>query len=484
MDEFTLNVVDPGQGLVQPATSTPLVYGPCSGGSANVLENFNSIPDLLTAHPQGPAVETGAYILTHGGGPIRFMKSAATVAGSFSAVVESGPPGPDVTVAGTPNDFYDAKVEIVLGGALGTATFKYSLDGGKNYSATLVTPVGLTYVMPNTGGTLTFTTGTQVAGTIHSFTGTPAMWNASDLAAGFAAITLDFTPWDFFVGSGRHATSAAAVTVGAALQSSLSALTTSQRWVRGMMDAGDEATAAAVVTAFGPVVSDRVMYTYRGLRRSTPKAFPGWASPMLGFLDGEAMLAARSLVSTHLGRYLSHNLSNFGATEINYDEEKSAALNAAKISTPRTIPGVAGIWNKTPWLKAADGSDFQRWQFGRVMDSACKTTFLSLLPFLNVGLRTQTRVVGGLTYVGTLDDREITRIEDKVNEQLSAVLRQPANAEGQAGHVTDIRYTIDNTWNALSNQSIKGQVTIIRLAYAEKFTTSLGFAAQILPPGA
>lgn len=479
-DEFTFGITDPGQGLVQEATSTPLVYGPCSGGSANVLESFNSIPDLLTAHPQGPAVESAAYILTHGGGPIRFMKSAGTVAAALSTVTEGGAGGPDVTVAGTPNDFYNAIIEIVLGGALGTATFKYTLDGGKNYSSTLTTPSGATYVIPNTGITATFTAGTQVAGTTHSFTATPAMWNSTDLSAGMAVITADFTPWDFFVGTGRHATAAAAATIGAALQSSLEGLTTSQRWVRGMMDAGDEAN-AAVIAAYGATVSPRVLYAYRGLRRSTPKAFPGWGTPMLGAVDGIAMLAARSLVSTHLGRYLSHNLSAFGATEIDYDEEKTAALNAHKIATLRTIPGVPGIWNKTPWLKAADGSDFQRWQFGRVMDLACKTTYLALLPFLNVGLRTQTRAVGGLTYLGTLDDREITRIEDKVNEQLSAVLRQPANAEGTAGHVTDIRYTIDKTWNALSNQSIKGEVSIVRLAYAEKFRTQLGFAAQILP---
>lgn len=484
MDEFTFGLTDPGQGLVQEATSTPFVYGPCTGaGAANVLESFNSIPDLLTAHPQGPAVETAAYILTHGGGPIRFMKSAASVAAALSAVTESGPAGPDVTVTGTPNDFYDAKIEIVLGGALGTATFKYTLDGGQTYSATLTTPSGLTYVIPNTGITATFTAGTQVVGTIHSFTATPAMWNSTDLSAAMTVITSDFTPWDFFVGCGRHATAAAAATIGAALQSSLEGLITSQRWVRGMLDAGNEAQ-AAVITAYAATTSPRLLYAYRGLRRSTPKAFQGWGTPMLGAVDGMAMLAARSLVSTHLGRYLSHNLTTFGATAIDYDEEKTAALDAHKIATLRTIPGVPGIWVKKPWLKGADGSDFVRWQFGRVMDTACRTTYLSLLPFLNVGLRTQTRVVGGQTYLGTLDDREITRIEDKVNEQLSAVLRQPANAEGTAGHVTDIRYSIDKTWNASANQSIKGEVAIVRLTYAEKFRTQLGFAAQIAPAAA
>lgn len=480
MDEFTFGINDPGQGLVSEATSTPLIYGSCSGGSANVFESFNSIHDLLIAHPQGPAVETGAYALTHGGGPIRFMKSASSVAASLSAVIESGPSGPDVTVSGTPNDFYDAKIEIVLGGALGTATFKYTLDGGKTYSSTLVTPVGLTYVIPNTGITATFTSGTQLAGTVHSFTATPAMWNSTDLGNAFTVITADFTPWDFFVGAGRHATAAAAVTVGAALQTHLESLTNTQRWTRGMLDAGNEAH-AALITAYAAVVSPRLMYTYRGFQRTTPKAFPGWGTPMLGAVDAFAMLAARSLISTHLGRYLSHNLSQFGGVAIDYDEEKTAALNSHKIATLRTIPGAPGFWNKTPWLKAADGSDFQRWHFGRVMDVACRTTYLSQLPFLNTGLRQQVRVINGTTYTGTIDERDCKRIEDKVNEQLSAILKQPTNIEGFQGHVTDVLYTIDRTWNAALNQSVKGEVAIVRNTYAERFRNTLGFAAQILP---
>lgn len=479
-NEFQFTIQDPGQGLVQEASSKPLVYGPCSGGSANVLESFNSIPDLLAAHPQGPATECGSFILAMGGGPINFMKSATSVAAALSAVVEAGGSGPDVTVSGTPNDFYDAIVVMVTAGALGTATFKYTLDGGQTYSETLTTPAGGTYVIPNTGVTLTFTAGTQVAGVTYSFTGTPAMWNSADLSAAFTVINSDFTPWDFFIGCGRHSTAAAAATLGAALQTALEGLITSQRWVRGMLDAGNEAQ-AAILTAQAAVTTPRVMYTYRGLRRTTVKAFPGWGTPMLGAVDGVGMLAARSLISTHLGRHPSHNLTQFGATAIDYDEEKSAALDAAKICTLRTFPGKAGIWVKKPWLKAADGSDFLRWHFGRVMDTVCRTTYQALLPFTNTGLRTQSRVIGPTTFTGTIDDRDIARIEDAVNEQLAAVLKQPANAEGVPGHVTDVRYQIDRAWNAALNQSIKGEVAVQRLAYAEAFRTQLGFVAQILP---
>ena len=470
-DEVQLAVNDPGLGLAEEATSTGFVYGPCSGGTANLLESFNSIPDLVAAHPQGPAVEAGAWILGNGGGPIRFMRSATSVAAANTAVTQTPASGPLVAVAGTANDYYDAWYEVMLGGALGVGKVRYTLDGGKTFSEEFLIPAGGTHAIPGTGITATFAVGTYVLGVVYSFKATPAMWNGTDLAAAFTVVAANFTPWDFFAGAGRHATGAAAATIGAALQSHLAGLTSSHRYVRGMIDAGDEAS-AAIATAFASVATSRVGYAYRGLRRTSKKAMVGWATPMLGAVDGMALLAARSLISTDLARYGSHNLGEFGATDIDYDEEKSAALDVHKISALRTFPGVPGFYFKNARLKSAPGSDFQFWQFGRVMDTACRTTYLSSLPFVNTALRT---IVGG-----KLDPRDINRVETRINGQLDAILGQPINAEGFKGHVSAIQYTVDREWNAQSTQTLKGEISIVALAYAKKVKTTLGYT-QFLP---
>jgi hypothetical protein len=470
-DEVQIGVNDPGLGLVDEATSLPFIYGPCSGGTANLLESFNSIPDLVTAHPQGPAVEQGSLVLGNGGGPIRFMKSATSVAAANTAVTKTPASGPDVTISGSANDYYDAWYEVMKAGALGAGRVRYTLDGGKTFSEEFDIPAGGTHALPGTGITATFAAGSYVLGVVYSFKTTPAMWNSTDLAACFNVIANDFLPWDFFAGAGRHASGAAAATIGAALQSQLAGLTSSHRYVRGVIDAGDEA-AAAIATAFASTTTPRVAYAYRGLRRPSKKPMVGWGSPMLGGVDGFALLAAQSLISTDIARYASNNLGVAGASEIDYDEEKSAALDAARISALRTFPGVSGFWFKNGRLKAAPGSDFQFWQFGRVMDVACRTTYLSSLPFVNTALRTITG--------GRLDPRDINRVETRINSQLDAVLKQPINAEGFKGHVTEIRYSVDRMWNAQATQALKGEISIVALAYAKKVKTTLGYT-QFLP---
>lgn len=470
-DEVQLQVNDPGLGLVEPATSTPFVYGPCSGGTSNVLESFNSIPDLLTAHPQGPAVETGAYILNNAGGPIRFMKSDQSVAAANTAVTQTPASGPLVTIAGSANDFYEAWYEVMTAGALGAGEVRYTLDGGKNFSETFKIPAGGTHALPGTGITSTFAAGSYVKGVVYSFTTKPAMWNSVDLAAGFLTIASDFTPWDFFVGAGRQASGAASATIGAALQSQLAGLTASHRYVRGVIDAGDEAE-AAIATAFASVATSRVAYAYRNLRRATAKSMIGWGTPSLSAVDGFGLLASRALISTDLARYASSNLGEFGAVAIDYDEEKKAALDAAKISALRTYPGAPGIWFKNGRLKAPAGSDFQFWPLGRVMDVACRTTYLASLPFVNTAMRT---IAGG-----AIDPRDRNRIEGRANAQLSTMLEKPINAEGFNGHVTSVQYVVDREWNAQSSQILKGEISIVALAYARKVKTTLGYT-QFIP---
>jgi len=79
---------------------------------------------------------------------------------ALSAVVPNGTSPPTVTVSGTPADYWSVVVQIILGGARGTATFQYSLDGGVEYNGTdLLTAA--TYVIPETGITLNFPTGTD-----------------------------------------------------------------------------------------------------------------------------------------------------------------------------------------------------------------------------------------------------------------------------------------------------------------------------------
>jgi hypothetical protein len=77
--------------------------------------------------------------------------------------------GPDAAVSGTPAENADVVVEIVVGGALETATYRVSEDGGETWDTTESTPANGEIAIGDTGMTLTLEAGTYEAGDTYSF---------------------------------------------------------------------------------------------------------------------------------------------------------------------------------------------------------------------------------------------------------------------------------------------------------------------------
>lgn len=94
---------------------------------------------------------------------------AISTADTNSAVAQTGS-GPLVTLTGTPTKDLNAIVYIVIGGAIGVALFRYSIDGGLTFTSSIVTSA--TYLIPGTGVTVNFAAGTYVAGTTYVWTST------------------------------------------------------------------------------------------------------------------------------------------------------------------------------------------------------------------------------------------------------------------------------------------------------------------------
>lgn len=468
----TLSIQDPGLGLVDPATTVPLFYGYSSLGTNNALKTYSSVNDLVAGQGQGAAVEDAATVLAEVGGPIRFMKAATTVSGANSAVTPSGA-GPTVSVAGTPNDNYEVTITIKAGGALGVGTFTYSLDNTRTPSETLTIPSGGTFVLANTGLTLTFASGTYVALDTYTFTSTAPMWNSTDLAAAFTALQADPTEWDFFVGCGRHATGAAAATIAAALETQLNTMANTYfRPCRGMMDAGDEAT-SAIITAFASTTGKRILLSYRSMVRNSAKPYAGWAVPKRRVLGAFAERATKLLPSTDLGRVASGPIN--GVFSIEHNEAVTEVMDAQRFATLRTIPGYQQQFFITRGrLKCPAGSDFQDWQLGRLMDIACRVVYQQEVLMLNSGFRTNPN--------GTIDDRDASRWETRIIAALRQTLMQPLNEEGVPGHVSGVFYHIDRDAVILSTSTIISEVAIQPLAYGRFISTKIGFAANLPVP--
>lgn len=175
------------------------VIGPhTTVGAANTPVPIGNMPisqiqTLLGVHELGQCV---AHMAISDGWRKIIAVPATATAGSNSAVAQTGT-GPAITLSGTPYSFYRFKVEIILGGSLGTATYRYSLDNGSTWSSTLVTAA--TQLMSDagvsSGVTLNFPVGTYVAGEIYTATGTGPSVSTTNLATAMDA--LKATPYEF-----------------------------------------------------------------------------------------------------------------------------------------------------------------------------------------------------------------------------------------------------------------------------------------------
>lgn len=476
----TISINDPGLGIATPATSTPCFVGGCSSGTANVLKSHSSPTDLRAEFGEGPVVEDAVHCLAVSGGPVRLMKMTTSVAAAISAVTPTRVSTSTGTIptSGTPNDDYAVEVEIMTTGTVGVGTFKYTLERNRpttarTYSEVTTIPAGGAFLIPNTGVTITFTPGGGPIffekGDKFSFDTTAAMWNATNLGTAVTALLADSTLWNFLIGSGKHATGAAAATIFAALGTHLTSFANVHRYVGAMMDAGKD-IAATTISAFAAVSDRRILAAYGDCDITSSKPFAGWGAPRRPVLGCFGAAAARNLISTDLARFASGPLP--GVLEITHDDYKlGAIMDDAKISALRTFPGIDGFFIHNAKMKSPAGSDFQFWQHRRIMDEACRVTYEAQLRYLSAGLRTKAD--------GTVDERDAARIEADITAKLQAALLTPKNAEGTTGHVSALAYRISRTHPLLTTNQLNSEVAVRPFGYPKFIVTQLGYAANV-----
>ncbi len=102
---------------------------------------------------------------------------------TLGSVSSSGTTPPTVTLTGTPLVGVSImKVDIVVGGTRGTATFRWSLDNGTTWSSTAATAASI--ALTGSGLTVNFATGTYNADNLYSAFATNAAYFARTLSPG------------------------------------------------------------------------------------------------------------------------------------------------------------------------------------------------------------------------------------------------------------------------------------------------------------
>lgn len=479
----TLTIIDPGIGVTPPVPNAPLYSGIAHGGTTavNTLASISDPNNVRTEIGYGDLAEDILLALSERGGPINYVihDSAQSVTLSAVALTPSAA-GPAITVSGAPHSRFAIKLEIMLGGARGTATYRYALDAFESaytptWSQTRVSPSGGTFVIPGSGLTLNFPVGTYVLGETYTITTVPQEPGTVDLAA-VAAILVARTDLNYplWVVSGLQVDATTGAAIAAAFQAHMTTLTNSYRYMRGLIDVGSGDAKADVETAALTWEGVRVAASYGQTLRNSISPYEGWSMRKCAMVAGSGARAARIEISTDMARFAEG--SDTGVLKIYFDGSVDTQLDTLKIGTMRQWPNGTGFYFTNAPLKSGFGSDFTDLQFGRVMDVACLTTYGAQQPYIAESLRTipASQASEGRP-AGSIDGRDAAAIEATVQNALKDNLLDPPNARGNPGHVSSVTYLVNRSTNLVTTKRLYTSVGLVPLGYSKEILTTLSY---------
>ncbi|WP_027178202.1 DUF2586 domain-containing protein [Maridesulfovibrio bastinii] len=149
-------IVDGVSGLVPGGVDgTCIVAGCCSAGEVGKGYILGPSSDPEATLGVGPLTDRLRDVLAMAGqSAVVLAVPVAGQAGGYARLVGHSGSGPEGTLSGVPGSNADAIVEIVTAGALGTATYKLSLDNGTTWDAPTATPANGQIAIGETGITL------------------------------------------------------------------------------------------------------------------------------------------------------------------------------------------------------------------------------------------------------------------------------------------------------------------------------------------
>lgn len=463
-----VSILDGALGLSAGSSDrTQVKIGCSSAGTANVLTSVSSISDLVTQFGHGPMVEAAARVLAIAGGPVYCMKVVSDVAAVAAAVSATQTGTATLTLAGaTPYDDYELDVRCVKGGATlaaGTATFKYSLDGGRTFSAEIAVPVGGVYPIPNSGISLTWTyssgTGFVALDKWTSACSGPGLTTTA-LATTMTALLADPRTWFMAHVVDTPADLAAARSLFSALATHGTTAASGFRYARFLMEAPLGQTDSALLantTGFGDLADSRVGVGGRFLTVISPisgrayKRNVAWEA---------AAWASAVAPSADLGEVARGPLS--GVTSLVSDEQATPGLDDGRMITCRTIIGRQGYYLTRGRLLASAGSDYSLLQNGRVIDIASSAARDGALQFLNAKVAVKAD--------GTVAERQARAIESYIHDKLDNALTRKGDAVATA-------VSVDRTVNILATGMLKVKVRVLPYGYASDIEIDLGFTS-------
>jgi hypothetical protein len=364
---------------------------------------------------------------------------------------------PSVTAAHSAVDRYALAVEITTGGALGTAAFKYSLDGGETYTAPIMTVSGGVHAIDGTGIVLTFAS-TFTAGDVYTNTSSAPAVVTNDVGTAITALLADSTSWGFLHVVGTPSDASSAYTLANAVATQMDTAEAAYRYAFAVTECAQSATVtdALIRAAFVAFESPRVMVcagdcdlqnatTYRNERRNI-----AWAVTRR---MAEIKLS-KDPAAVSLGPLP-------GVTAIYRDEQATPGLDDARVTTLRSFTGLAGYYVTNARMMSAGDSDFIYVMNRRVMDRGCTVARSAYLLYVNEDVRIDEET-------GFIDERDAQAIDGQVEGKLSAALIDSDEA-------SSLTALISRTDDLLATSTANAEVAIVPKGYLKTINVKIGF---------
>jgi hypothetical protein len=462
LPDVTVTVKDGGLGLLAASSSgLQAKVGVSSVGTVNEIVSIADPGKIAELVGTGPLADALYDSFAAGARTIYAVRAAGDVAGTVGEVTATKTGTGNIAVTGTPLDTYELSVEIVDSGAKNVATFQYSLDGGDTYSSKITVPTALTYGIPSTGLTLTFTEAEVTpensfkAGDKYTCNTVAPQASVSSINAAIDALLNSNYLYEFIhvAGPSDNSVWAALATKAGTAENQYryihflaeargpSAAETVDQWVTALLAQKSSFSSSRVSICVGRFeVSD--MGTGRIVDRNGAGIYAGRVSSIA------VQISPGKVMDGPLPSVVSLNPAGINEGHIQ-------TLDEAGFITFRQYVGLSGFYITNGRIAAETTSDFKYVELRRPMDEACTLVRAAALRFEHAEI-------------------DPTNTE-KSFSALEAQLTAPLDTMVGAGEIAQGRVSIPRDQDVLATSKIRIKVRMVPMAIMRWIELEIGY---------
>lgn len=473
------------RGATLPDENLTAFFGICSTGTSTTTR-IGSIRALTDGFGQGPLIDAAALYIAQTKKSCYIGKVAQNAAGTMGSVTKTAAGAGTGTVAdnsSAPVNKLDVVIIITTTGTVAGTSFryKYSTDGGNNYSA--IQSGAASVSLGTTGIALTFADGGGpttgfIAGDVFTFSTVAPTFSTSGLTTAVTAMINDqnirvrrihvVAPGG---GSSFHATAITlAGTTGPASYKYFRVLEDSDdlaagpesvsTWQAGVLaDFATQSNRCVVIAGFQqtilPVQQDGI-----NQQRNVP----------ISWVVG-ARIASLDLVEDP-GKAPSidgplQNIVVDSAYPIRQDGRLYTAFEGFGITYGQSYIGLDGLYCAGGFTRIANSTDVY-YRLGRcqVIDYVCEVAYLASLAYINVQIPAKSD--------GTIAEQAAQAIEADFNKKIADAV---VNTSPQRVSPPEdgVFFTVDRTNNIVTTEQLKGTLSLLPVGYVGTVSLTVGY---------